>query len=356
MKKLLLAALLLLGLNACARKPAGGTLPFFGADNPKIQYTGRVDFTDAKRPQFWAPGVYITARFEGPYCEVKLTDEVRSDTNQNYVDISVDGVRQRRKLTDSTNTLLVADGLGKGPHTLVITKDTEAGIGYLRFEGLRCEKLLPPPPRPKRRIEFIGNSITCGMGNDVEVMPCGTGQWYDQHNAYLAYGPRTARALDAEWQLSSVSGIGLIHSCCGHTKLMPDVFAQTNLEPKGPRWDFARYQPDVVTVCLGQNDGIQDSTAFCGAYVRFLGTLRQAYPKAKLICMNSPMGNAELTAVLRRYITGVVAATRAGGDANVDSFFFPGGYNGGCGAHPNMPEHELTATALTAYLRKTMGW
>src|SRR5690606_17269343 len=117
-------------------------------------------------------------------------------------------------------------------------------------------------------IEFIGNSITCGMGNDASAIACNTREWYDQHNAYMAYGPLTARKLNARWQLTAESGIGLIHSCCNKKTTMPQVFDKINVADDTIAWDFSRYQPDVVTVCLGQNDGIQDSTAFCNAYVQ----------------------------------------------------------------------------------------
>ncbi len=58
-------------------------------------------------------------------------------------------------------------------------------------------------------IEFIGNSITCGAAADPSEVPCGTGVYHDQHNAYYAYGPRVARALAANYIVRSVSGSGI---------------------------------------------------------------------------------------------------------------------------------------------------
>ena len=353
---LLAGGLLFVGLGGRAASRPVPPTPFFAADDPRIQYTGRIDFANARRPRFWAPGVYITVRFAGPACEIKITDEVRYGMSHNYLDIIVDGVRSRRQLTGQANALVVAADLPNTAHVLTICKDTEAGIGYLEFEGLRCAQLLPPLPRPARRIEFIGNSITCGMGADLTAIACDKGQWYDQHNAYLAYGPRTARALHAEWQLTAESGIGLVHSCCDKPNLMPQEFGTTDLRVGGEKWDFQRYQPDVVTICLGQNDGVQDSVKFCGAYVAFLKTLRAAYPHARLVCLTSPMADARLTAVLRRYLTGVVAAARAGGETRVDSFFFARSYHSGCGAHPDLAEQALIAQELTAFLRTTLHW
>ena len=61
-------------------------------------------------------------------------------------------------------------------------------------------------------MEFIENSITCGTGSDQSVVPCDKGVRQDQHNAYLSYSPAVARSFNAQWQLSAVSGIGLMHS------------------------------------------------------------------------------------------------------------------------------------------------
>ena len=355
MKNLLLLLLLVLaGGFLGARAAPGPTL--FLPDNPNIQYTGRLDFSNPREPRFWAPGVYFEVRFEGPTCEVLLTDEVRSGTSHNYVELVLDGQRSRRKLTGLTNVLLVAEHLGPGPHQLLVCKDTEAGIGYLGLTGVRCQRLLPPPPRPPHRIEFIGNSITCGYGADTSAVACHKGQWYDQHNAYLAYGPRTARALHAQWQLTAESGIGLLHSCCDKKNLMPQEFGTLDLRVGGQPWDVQRYQPDVVTICLGQNDGVQDSVQFCGAYLAFLKTLRADYPRARLVCLTSPMADARLEAVLRRYLTGVVAAARAAGDVRVDKFFLAGGRQAGCDAHPSLAQQEQIGQELTAYLRQLTGW
>lgn len=352
--KKLLTALLLVGPLLALGRPA---LPFFAGANPAIQYTGRVVEGSAPgRVRYWASGVYWQVRFSGPRCQVLVADEQRYGTSHNYLTLVVDGRRTRLRLRGALDTLTVAENLGAGLHELLVCKDTEAAIGYVEVLGLRCQRLLPPSPRPAHRLECIGNSITCGMGADTAAIGCGRGQWYDQHNAYLAYGPRTARALGAGWQLTCESGIGLVHSCCDKPNLMPQEVFTVDLRPGGLPWNASRYQPDVVTICLGQNDGVQDSVTFCGAYVAFLRTLRHAYPQARLVCLTSPMADERLAAVLRRYLAGVVAAAHAGGDAQVSSYAFVRRYHAGCGNHPSLAEHALIADELTAYLRQLTGW
>lgn len=109
MKLFLLVLSLLLTQQVVA-----ATLPklrLFAANDARIQYTGRVDFANPQRPRFWAPGVYITARFAGPTCEILIDDEVLGGTNHNYLEIIVDGKYSRQKLGGKTNVIRVAEGL-----------------------------------------------------------------------------------------------------------------------------------------------------------------------------------------------------------------------------------------------------
>src|SRR6185295_11759517 len=122
------------GKTNAAALPGKGT--FFEADHPYIQYTGRIDFSNPKRPRFWQPGVYITAKFTGASCTFVVNDEILWGNSHNYIDVIVDGKRTRIQTTGKTDTIVAAVALNEGPHTLVICKDTEAGIGYLEFVGL----------------------------------------------------------------------------------------------------------------------------------------------------------------------------------------------------------------------------
>jgi lysophospholipase L1-like esterase len=249
----------------------------------------------------------------------------------------------------------VAEGLPDAAHIITICKDTESGIGYLDFVGLKCAQLLPLPPKPARKIEYIGDSITAGVGIDVAQTPCDIGNWYDQHNAYMSYGPLTSRALDAQWQLTAVAGIGLTHSCCNMSIIMPDVFDKILLRDNKMAWDFRRYQPDVVTICLGQNDGIQDSTQFCDAYVQFIGKVRKQYPKTDIICLTSPMANDKLRAAQQRYLPAIVKRVNNNGDKKVYKYFFSRQFHHGCGGHPDMDEQAQIADELTIYIKQVEG-
>ncbi|MGC4102826.1 SGNH/GDSL hydrolase family protein [Ferruginibacter sp.] len=333
----------------------GSKQQFYTADNAMIQYTGRIDFSNTAMPRMWSPGVYITMQFKGPSISAIIKDQELWGKDHNYLEVVIDNNERRIQTKYKTNYISVS-GLTDGIHTLLICKNTESNIGYIELGGVYCDKLLKPAPKQAHKIEFIGNSITCGASSDASEIPCGKGVWQDQHNAYMAYGPVTARALHAQWHLSSVSGIGLIHSCCNMNIIMPPVFDKIEMRGDSIPWDFKKYQPDVVTVCLGQNDGIQDSATFSNAYISFVKQLRKYYPKAQLVLLTSPMADEKLKTFLKAQITAVVNFFTASGDKKIDKYFFSRSYNGGCDYHPSLEEHQLIASELTAYLKRLMRW
>jgi len=335
------------------------TLPsgprFHKGNDPLIRVTGRTQVIGS-RMRMWQPGTYLEAAFRGISCEIYLDDEVLWGTSHNYIEVIVDHAPPVRLQTRYSHNTVAIDGLGNTRHVITLCKNTEAGIGYLDLAGMTCRQLVALPQPPGRRIECIGNSITCGAGMDLAAIPCGKGQWYDQHNAYMSYGARTARSLHAQWMLSSVSGIGLVHSCCKMSITMPAVFDKTDMRDDSIPWDFNRFVPDVVTICLGQNDGVQDSTVFCSAYVNFVRQIRSRYPEAHIICLNSPMADPPLDAVLRKYIGSVVAYLNGSGDRGVYAYYFSKQFHSGCGGHPDLEEHAQIARELTQFVAKNEHW
>ncbi len=330
---------------------------FYPADSGAIRYMGRVDFSNPLLPRFWAPGTTVKFAFKGTSCYAVIDDQVKYGNNHQWIEVQIDNSKpQRIHLTEARNNICLGRGLPDTVHEASICKDTEASIGWLQLEGVRCQKLLRGPALPKRKIEFFGDSITCGFGDDTSPIACGKGQWYDQHNAWLSYGPIVARHLHAQWHVTAYSGIGLIHSCCSMQYTLPEIWDTYQIRPGGTPWNTRLYQPDVVTICLGQNDGIQPEEAFVGAYVRFIHTLRQNYPNAQIVCLTSPMGDTHLNPVLQKYLAEVVKRCHAAGDSKVHKFYFSQQFGGGCGGHPDLAGQRTMANEVTAYLGRLMHW
>ena len=335
---------------------AGEKIKFYKADHVKIHYMGRIDFSEKLKPTMWASATQVSFSFKGSSCKLIISDEELYGKYHNYIDIIVDGKYTRLKLKSKKDTLLIATGLKYSDHSVLISKSTEAGIGYIRFEGVFCNKLIHTASFPSRKMESYGDSITSGMGSDTSQAGCHKADWYDQTNGYMSYAAITGRELNAQYSLVSASGIGLIHSCCKMDILMPQVYDKISISENKIPWNFSVYQPDVVTVCLGQNDGVQDSAAFCSAYLKFIKTLRQHYPTTSIVCLSSPMADAALLAATKKYFNGVLGALHSAGDKNIYDFYFSGQSVAGCDSHPSLQEHTQVAGELTAFIKKIKNW
>jgi len=347
---------ILLPILLIGSKGEAPTLTTFLPDQATIEYIGRFDFSDSEKPKVWNPGAYFRFAFEGSRCELTLIDEFKYGTYNNFITIVVDGGEPKRiKLSGRINELLVADGLSDGKHEVLVCKDTESNIGFIQLTQIRCKELLPVKKHKKLVIEFIGDSITCGNGNDTVAIPCDKGEWYDQHNAYLAFGPVTARALNADYLLSSYSGIGVYKSCCGIKYQIDDIYHQLDLKPLGRAWTNTNLTPDLVCITLGQNDGVVDKPEkFISAYLRFLKMIRKTYPHAEIVCCSSPMASNELKVFHAKYVPAIVDKAKRHGEKQISYFLYHGQYRSGCGSHPTLSEHAAMSAELVGYLKNTI--
>ncbi|MBX9853799.1 MAG: hypothetical protein K2X86_18800, partial [Cytophagaceae bacterium] len=216
--------------------PVDTTERTYEADDVNIQYSGRISFANPKRPKFSAPGVYIKAKFKGNSCTVLFQDQLLWG-NRNYYNVIIDDtIIVKITPVAAVTSYLAAAGIAYGTHTVTFIKRTESGIGTCEFFGFKFGgEILTPDPKPVRKIQFIGNSISCGSGieaanGSAQCSEDGWGQPY--HNSYYAFGPVLARDLNAEYHLTSVSGIGLIrnYSDLYDARPMPQVYNLLYLE------------------------------------------------------------------------------------------------------------------------------
>jgi lysophospholipase L1-like esterase len=369
MTKFRLAIVLLVAVmsfTSCGRK-SSKHLSLYMPDNDYIRYSGRIDFTDPQKPKLSGAGAYFELQFSGSSCYVFLKDQNLYD-NYNYFAIVIDDKYQGRIKMGNKNKYQIAKNLKDTVHKLLICKATEAEIGYVEFLGILCNNILPYEKSYTRKIEFIGNSITCGMGLDISNIPCDSGQWYDQHNAYLAYGPLVARQLGADWMLSSVSGIGITRFWNKPGPTMPQVYQDTYLNTDSTSvWDRQGYTPDLVSICLGQNDFSKgdgsydrpplDSARFVNEYIRFAGLIREQYPYAQICCLTSPMLDDKERATMKNYLAAVLKYMKeVKNDKMIHIYSFSRSYVNGCASHPDREDHEKMAAELLPFFKEVMNW
>src|SRR5262245_24514724 len=115
---LMLSSGLVFGLRPISGQGEKQGSTLIEADHQNIQYTGRIDCSNPKRPRLWSPGGNLKASFKGSDCEIMVNDEVLYGNSHNYLEVAIDNRKPVRiKLTEAVNTIKVAEGLPDGPHS-----------------------------------------------------------------------------------------------------------------------------------------------------------------------------------------------------------------------------------------------
>ncbi len=334
---------------------------FVAATDHGFAYVGRISWDTTPGAAVWTyPGVQIHANFTGTSASMKTNPDC------GYFMVEVDSLAPRKvEVKKGTNVTLLANGLDNGTHRLTITYIIEGMYKKPTFYGLLLDdgcSLGETPQLPSRRIEFIGNSITCGYGIE------GNGKekkfLFSLQNFYETYAARTARSLNAQCQVCARSGIGMYRNYAGKIpdEIMPNIFPQTFYETHGEQWDFSRFQPDVVCVNLGCNDtsvGSYDKERLNSAFKQFTVTLRGYYPQAKIVYIIGAIPVSKRLNDVREAQEAAIADAQQRGDYNVFRMDFTpddGSLGWGSQGHPSMKRHAVMAEELTAFLRQLMDW
>ncbi|HEY1871109.1 MAG TPA: hypothetical protein VGG71_08630, partial [Chitinophagaceae bacterium] len=202
---------------------------------------GRSAWNDNHDLELISSAVNFGFTFSGRQCQVFAYITDTSASAHNYLQYELDSVYQKRiKVLANTKQPFVITANTEGTHTVWIYKATEAQTGPIFIEKIEGHNIQSLKRGRLPLIEFIGNSITCGAAADTSEIPCGTGVYHDQHNAYYAYGPRVARTLNVNFILSSVSGIGIYRNWNSDGPTMPQVYEKTDLRFDSNRlWNFS---------------------------------------------------------------------------------------------------------------------
>lgn len=316
-----------------------------------------------------ASAASCTVSFTGLSCVVYLKNATPYQSDYNYVNFELDGMYVGRQKVDvQVAAPYIIKAVGNDiQHKLVISKATEAANGQIIITKIDAQNLTVPKEDFKTKIEFIGNSITCGFGNDMEI-PCGNGsKWYDQHNAYWSYASLTARAVNAEYMISAISGAGIYRNWNSDGPTVPQQYENAFLNTDSTnKWNFSKYIPDIVTIALGTNDLNNgdsktvrlpfDKLKYIATYKKFITTIYSHYPEVQLVLLNSPMVGGQNNLVLQECITTVKDEINVEIKPRkpVKTFWFNAMQPTGCTYHPSIADHKVIASQLIPFIKRLL--
>jgi hypothetical protein len=348
------------------------SLFYSGCDNSStlpaasLHPIGRVIVNDTGHIELISSAAHVGFTFKGDRCQISAY--ITDPEGHNYLQYELDGIYQKRiKVSGKQDQPLVINAKENGTHTVWIYKATEAHSGPIFIENISGINIQAIEKSNAPLIEFIGNSITCGAAADPSEVPCGTGVYHDQHNAYYAYGPRVARILNANFMLSSVSGIGIYRNWNSDGPTMPQVYDNVDFQEGNSRpWNFKSNKPTVVSIALGTNDFSNgngqrprlpfDSAEFVRRYITFVQHVKSKYPSAQIALLSSPMINGERRIQLQNCLTAVKQHIDSSytSDKPIATFFFKPMQAKGCTGHPNVEDHAVLAEESTPFFRELL--
>jgi len=351
----------------------------FDINQKNVKFIGRTYFY---KEALWCglSGSGISFTFKGTRADITIAGD---DTTQGVV------TEGKARLAIYVNHKRVIDTMVELPEetfcvyendvpqevTVQIIKLSECPMSTfgIKMLDIQAENGIHPEVDKPHKIEFIGDSITCGYGVDLEIAD--TVFSTTTEDVTRAYAYKTAMGLNSDYSMVSFSGYGIIS---GYTdsdekqvnQLVPDYYEKMGfsyakpygtLELQEVPWDFTSYVPDLIVMNLGTNDDsyCQDHKSrqeeFSQEYEKFLKQLRQINPQATLLCTVGLMGERIYDAVEKAVLkykenTGdhKIYAIKLKEQLPQDGLVTSG--------HPTEISHTKAAAVLVENIKKIMNW
>lgn len=339
---------------------------FIEADCGKLQYEGRIDFHEGKKPVMVYPCSSVKIRFFGKYLAVVMRN-IRNYWD-NYMGYFLDGQQNKVLLDNSLEEVryVLLDEDEEKEHELLLFKRQDA-CHHVEIQGFYLNDgavLLNCPQKPSRRMEVYGDSVSAGEVSEAVQYagkPDPEGHNGAFSNSWYSYAWILARKLNAQIHDIAQGGIALRNGTgwfhepeyIGMEQIYDKIGYQKELGAINT-WNFQTYSPHVVIVALGQNDSHpvdimkQDvNGAEAGKwkeqYQQFVKTLRTHYPNAHIILATTILEHDAA------WDESIEECQKVLGDAKVHHFLYQ---KNGCGTpgHIRIPEAEQMAEELYRYI------
>lgn len=273
------------------------------AADENVSFTGRVEKLDDGSVRYDWVGVYMQTQFTGTRVAVDV-----SDTGTSYHNVFIDGqLKEKIKVTGKErHTVVLADKLKKGTHTLRLQKCTEGEYGCTTIHSLTFDsgaQLAPVAPK-KRLIEVYGDSYTVGYG--TEGKKANERFALETENCNMAYTCIIARYFDADYRITAHSGNGMVRnwgdkaqqSNPNMSTRSTQLYDQLSTVP----FDFKWRRPDIVMINLGTNDflptAIPEADSYVNAYIKMIGQISQCYDNVPILCITPHSSTPYLRAAI----------------------------------------------------------
>lgn len=310
---------------------------------------------------------YIEFLFEGQHLEADFASEGGGDDFRAWIGVFADDAEMKRiALQAGVNRYLLWESEQTKKVRIRLVKMSENQYAYASVQKFCMDEnaKMTRTEGKQFRLQFIGDSITCGFGNEGKA---GDGFATGTENPLKAYAVRTADKLNAEATLIAWSGIGIISSYVDPDVEAPntgvlvpvvyphvDYSLQCRMGWEKQEFDFASDECNLIVINLGTNDSSYTrnhedrKAAFKAAYIEFLQYLCDRYKDVPVLCTAGAMNS-----LLNEEIASAAEYAGTKGYPVYYMEFAPKDEEDGEGAvgHPSLTRHEKMADQLAAWIK-----
>lgn len=344
-----------------------------------VKITGRTHYED---DVLWLchSGSGVSFRFTGTYAEITM----KADENYNRYDenmyariaVYLNGKRIIDELLDSQEKVFRINASSDCVSHVDVIKLSECVMSLAGIINIKSDSdLIMPADDKKHKIEFIGDSITCGYGIDDE---CREHTFSTKTEDFTrTYAFKTAQTLEADYSVVSYSGYGIISGYTSDSNINTKQLIMPHYDYSGfmvhsdksditstllrAQWDFSSFVPDAVVLNIGTNDysycreDQKRQDDFVNNYVISLKKIRSRNPEALIVCCSGIMDSSIFCCVAK-------AAKKyqsVTGDDRICSLELP--YQtteDGLAAdwHPTEKSNIRAAKVLSDFIKEKMKW
>lgn len=343
-------------LLSCNQEPT--TIPAFSEDF--IQLVGRHTIESDRSIRFSAAAVVLECHVQSDKIVFEFSEVSELDWRYNWFSVRENGKEIKRFKTEPGKMKYVVNlNESTKPVSVQLIHETEGLQGFVRLKQITANQFFPIKKKAtKKRVEFIGDSITSGYGNYTDEIPCGKGQWFDKHSASRSYAFLLSEELQFDAFLTSASGIGVTRHWRDTEPVMKTAYPSVFVDPvyKDSIWNFSD-KADLVVIALGTNDfsdgdgktprGVLDKTYFVSEYVNLIELVLKHQPDVKTFLLtDSPMLRESKKETLNSWLKEISSKASTKFGIKVETFTYNGYFPTGCDAHPSEEEHREMAKQL----------
>lgn len=275
----------------------------FSPAKENVKLMGRSYFDGVKR-YFSFSGSGVEFQFKGKSVTLEfLSDDAETTVygHQARFAVLLDGVIVYDEVMDKNyKTLIVNTNTDEVPSVIRIVKLSEAKHSSFALGSITVNSYgsILPTEENDLKIEFIGDSLTCGYGIDDTQSVFST----RTENFMKTYAYITAQNLCADYSAVSFSGYGVVSGFTAGARRPEAVVSRYYydaclMQDKSPIWNFNDKENNLVVINLGANDASYCTNSYrvkeyYEAYIELIKMVRSCNPDAHILCALADVNNS----------------------------------------------------------------